>query len=129
MTSCHTIGSNGEAFAKRALEKKGYRVIATNVRGRQGELDIIALRRRCLVFCEVKTRKRPLERPGDMTDALMAVGASKQQRLRRAASEWLSRTDLAQLVDEPVVDIRFDVIAVQPDSDGRLRVRHIENAL
>ncbi len=50
------IGALGEKLAREHIEKHGYRVIETNYRGgRLGELDIIALHKKELVFLEVRT--------------------------------------------------------------------------
>jgi putative endonuclease len=51
------IGKNGEKIAAKYLVKKGYTIIETNKRfSKQSEIDIIALDKKVLVFCEVKTR-------------------------------------------------------------------------
>ncbi len=52
-----SVGKNGEDIAKIYLEKLGYKILETNKRfSRYCELDIIALDKNTLVFCEVKTR-------------------------------------------------------------------------
>ncbi|MCQ2744740.1 MAG: YraN family protein, partial [bacterium] len=52
-----SVGKNGENIAKIYLEKLGYKILETNKRfSRYCELDIIALDKNTLVFCEVKTR-------------------------------------------------------------------------
>ena len=51
-------GRYGENLAYNYLLKKGYKILETNKRfSRYCEIDIIALDKDCLVFCEVKTRK------------------------------------------------------------------------
>ena len=54
--SRRTIGRAGEELAARHLGRCGYRIIDRNFRTRFGELNLVALGRRDLVFCEVKTR-------------------------------------------------------------------------
>ena len=91
----------------------GYRVLDTNVWLAGGELDIVARRGSCLVFCEVKSKSG-----GGFGDPLEMVGSVKAQRVRRAAEAWLVRHAEAQgLV------VRFDVIA---DRAGRLE--HVPDA-
>jgi len=51
-----SLGKAGEAVALRFLESEGFRVLWTNYRRREGEIDIVARRGRLVVFCEVKTR-------------------------------------------------------------------------
>ena len=50
-------GAWGEALAARYLQKKRYKIVATNYRSRFGEIDLIAADRKFLVFVEVKLRK------------------------------------------------------------------------
>lgn len=53
-----TTGKNGEEIAKTYLEKQGYKILELNKRfSRYCEIDIIALDKDTVVFCEVKTRK------------------------------------------------------------------------
>lgn len=52
-----SVGKNGENIAKSYLEKQGYIILEMNMRfSRLCEIDIIALDKDTLVFCEVKTR-------------------------------------------------------------------------
>ncbi|MDO8599884.1 MAG: YraN family protein [bacterium] len=50
-------GKRGERIAAIFLEKQGYKILEMNFKARYGELDIIALDGKTLVFVEVKTRK------------------------------------------------------------------------
>lgn len=67
MTKNISVGRQGEKFAQEYLIKNGYKIIETNRHfSRFCEVDIIALDRDTLVFCEVKTRTsglcgKPLE--------------------------------------------------------------------
>ena len=51
------LGTFGERVAKAHLESNGYRVLETNFRVREGEVDIVAQRDDVVVFVEVKTRR------------------------------------------------------------------------
>ncbi len=94
-------GAYGEERAARWYEAAGYEVLNRNWRCREGELDLVVMRARVVVFCEVKARRSdayglPAE----------AVGRRKQQRIRVLAAKWL---------DEAAVrprEIRFDVASV-----------------
>ena len=91
----------------------GYRILETNVWLGGYELDIVARRGRCLVFCEVKSKA------GDgFGDPLEMVGYVKAQRVRRAACGWLARQPAAR-----GLAVRFDVIAVRAG-----RVEHVPDA-
>jgi len=50
------VGGFGERYVKEYLENNGYKVLNMNYNCRFGEIDIIALEDKCLVFVEVKTR-------------------------------------------------------------------------
>ena len=50
-------GAWGEALAAIYLQKKRYKVVATNFRCRFGEIDLVVSNRKYLVFVEVKLRK------------------------------------------------------------------------
>ena len=51
------VGELGEKMAKEYLQEKGYQIMETNFRCREGEIDIIAQDKDYLVFVEVRTRK------------------------------------------------------------------------
>jgi len=115
------IGRVGERLALEHLERLGYRCVTKNHRTRFGELDLIVCDDDRLVFVEVKTR-RASARAGS---AVEAVSPDKQRRVRAMAAAWLAETN-----DRPRSrDLRFDVIGVTVDRDGRLiRLDHLEAA-
>jgi len=110
------LGKEGERLAERYLQKKGYKLVERNYRCTAGELDLIVLDQRVVVFVEVKTRTghgfgTPLE----------AVEIRKQRKMIRAAQFFLAARGLQQR------DARFDVVGVS--WAGREPVlEHIENA-
>jgi putative endonuclease len=113
-----TLGQRGEAAAARYLRRLGYTIIATGQRLRQGEIDLVAVDGRTLVFVEVKTRTST--QAGHPADA---VDVEKQRRLTRLALAYLRRHDL---LDCPT---RFDVVAVTwPDEDRPPRIEHFKGA-
>ena len=56
MSDKDELGRRGEQAAAEYLERAGLRILDRNWRCETGELDIVALERRVLVVCEVKTR-------------------------------------------------------------------------
>jgi putative endonuclease len=79
-----------------------------------GELDLVAVDGRTVVFVEVKTRQR-----GQPDHPVEAVGPAKQRRVMRAAVSYLKAH---RLMDYPC---RFDVIAVVwPRSAWRPTIEH-----
>ncbi|MGA7790754.1 MAG: YraN family protein [Xanthobacteraceae bacterium] len=106
------LGLSAESRAAMFLIAKAYRIVARRWRTPFGEIDIVARRRRALVFVEVKAR--------DTIDAaLEAVSQRSKSRIVDAAQFWL-----AQHPGDVSAEIRFDVIAVAP---GKMP-RHIANA-
>ena len=58
-----SLGQRGERAAERYLRRRGYKIVARRERGPLGELDLVAVDGRTVVFVEVKTpplaRRRP----------------------------------------------------------------------
>lgn len=118
-------GALGERLAEEHLAAAGYSVVERNFRTRYGELDLVALDARALVFCEVKTRVEGSLR-GPLTP-LEAIGTDKRRRLRRMASQWLADRAGEERPARPV--LRFDAIGVTLTAGGRLaRLDHVEDA-
>ena len=112
-------GAWGEALAAQYLQKKRFKIIATNYRTRFGEIDLIAANHHFLVFVEVKLRKSD-----KFANAFEYVDLHKQERLRTTAGIYLSQhpTDL-----QP----RFDVIEIYAPQDTETlkpQIHHMEDA-
>lgn len=110
------LGREGEHVAEQFLRKKGYKVVERNYRCAAGELDLIVLDRRVVVFVEVKTRSGK-----GFGSPLEAVEFHKQRRMIRAAQFFLSANKLHQR------DARFDVVGISWSGREPV-VEHIENA-
>lgn len=117
------IGRAAEDLIAARLAAAGWEVLVRNARTRYGELDIVALDGRALVFIEVKAGRKGSafgpERP------VHSVDPRKQRQVRRLAAAWMSeRRDVPRYTE-----IRFDAIGVTYDRAGRaVDVEHIENA-
>ncbi len=113
-----SLDQRGERAAKRYLRKPGYQIVGRRERGRLGEIDLVAVDGRTIVFVEVKTRRSTVAgRPDE------AVEAGKQQRLTRLALAYLKRHDLLEC------SARFDVVGVTwPAGDRRPTIEHFRNA-
>ena len=113
-----SLDRRGERAAERHVRKLGYKIVARRERGRLGELDLVAVDGRTIVFIEVKTR-----RSHDKGLPADAVDADKQQRLTRLALAYLKRHDLLEH------SARFDVIGVTwPEGAKRPTIEHYQNA-
>lgn len=95
------LGARGEELAARWYVERGYEIVDRNWRCRHGEIDIVAVRGRVLVVCEVKTRTSDA-----FGSPAEAVTPDKRRRLRRVAMAWLDGHDARGRV------LRFDVAAV-----------------
>mgnify|MGYP002078401698 CR=1 FL=1 len=96
-----TLGERGERWAARQLRRQGCTIVAARHRQRYGEIDIIAVEGRTVVFVEVKTRRS--DRGIHPVDA---VDARRRGRLTRAAAAFLKAHDLLSY------PARFDVVEV-----------------
>lgn len=135
------VGRYGERVALRHVVSRGWQVLDTNWRGKDGELDIVALDGDVLVVIEVKTRSgHGFGHPAE------AVTARKLARIKRLTGQWLTvfreRLAAARLAEEalpgsavPVLPdvrtrfgaIRIDVVAVTLQEQGRAVVEHLES--
>lgn len=112
-----SLGERGEAAAARFLRRKGYRILERQWRCGAGELDLVALDGRVIVFVEVKTwRNAKGDHPAE------AVDRKKQRRITRAALVYLKQHDLLES------RVRFDVIAVTWPDGQKPRIDHIRSA-
>ena len=111
-----SVGKAGEDLAERFLKRQGYAIVERNYRCPLGEIDLIALNKRVVVFVEVKTRRV------DTSGApLESVNAVKQRRLKRAALHYLNKHRLHDR------DVQFDVVGISLRSDPPA-VQHIRHA-
>ena len=114
-----SFGERGERVAARFLRRLGYRVVVTRRRLRYGELDIIAVDGRTVVFVEVKTR-----RSAEAVRPALAVDALRRQRMTRAANAFLKSHGLLQRCAA-----RFDIVeVVWPLDAPRPAITHHVNA-
>ncbi len=114
------LGRRAEGEAARFLKKKGYRILERNFRCREGEIDLVVFKSGVVAFVEVRSRTEPVG-----LDPLYTVTRRKQQRLIRAAQQYMSLRDLH---GEDVV-LRFDVVALRYARSGTVaQITHIEGA-
>ena len=110
------LGKEGERLAEQYLRKKGYKLVERNYRCPAGEVDLIVLDRRVIVFVEVKTRTGH-----EFGTPLEAVYPRKQRKMMQAAQFFLSQKKLHQR------DARFDVVGISWPAHEPV-IEHVENA-
>src|ERR671936_2076916 len=93
-------GLSAESRAAMLLIAKGFRILARRWRSPVGEIDIVARRRRLLIFVEVKARET-------LDDAAWSVTDRQRSRIIAAAEAWLARYP-----DDRIRDIRLDAMLV-----------------
>ena len=103
------IGRRGERIAAQWLQRRGYRIMARNLRCGRSEADLLCRTPRgALVLVEVKTSARWGARPERRVDA------RKLRALGRLARRLTNRAER----------VRLDLVAVTFHEDGRPVVRH-----
>ena len=112
------LGPRGERAAARFFKRQGYIIVGRGERDRIGELDLVAVDGKTIVFVEVKTRTS-----AEGGHPAEAVDRDKQRQLTRVALSYLRRHDLLEY------RARFDVIAiVWPSDQKQPTIEHIQNA-
>ena len=94
------LGEKGEKLACKFLERAGYKIISRNFKTSIGEIDIIAVDKKTLVFIEVKTREslqygRPFE----------SVTPFKRKKIAHVALLYLKKL-------REVPECRFDIVSI-----------------
>ncbi len=112
-------GIRGETYAYWFLRKQGYTLVRRNYRvpGMPGEIDLVGWDGPVLAFIEVKTRTGPLARAPEE-----AITPEKRRFLLRMAKQFLGRQKRSGVAS------RFDVVAIEEPSPGKIEVRLHKNA-
>ena len=98
----HREGHAAEWIAAVWLMLKGYQILAFRLKGRGGEIDILARRGRILAVVEVKRRRT-------IAGAILSLGAEQHGRLTAAGQAVArSRPSLQDL------NLRIDMVALAP---------------
>lgn len=111
------IGNLGEKIAKKYLEKLDYKIVVTNFYCKQGEIDIVAIDKKEIVFVEVKTRLNK-----KFGNAVEAVNIEKQKHIKKATQYYVYKNHLENRF------IRFDIIEVYLMPE-KYALNHIKNVL
>jgi putative endonuclease len=113
-----TLGHRGEAEAASYLRSIGYRIVATRERILRGDIDLVALDGRTVVFVEVRSRSSTAHgHPAE------TIGYHKQRRVAQLATAYIRRHHLEDC------SVRIDVVTVTFDGpEGRPQVEHFQNA-
>ncbi len=104
-------GNLGEEVARKFLENKGYSILESQYRTKHGEIDIIAIDDKTIVFIEVKYRKT-----NKKGSPLEAINKTKQNKIINSAYQYIIDNNVKN-------NIRFDAVGILDNE-----VTHIINA-
>ena len=112
------LGRRGEDEAAAYLRQQGYRIVARRARVLRGDIDIVAVDGRTVVFVEVRSRSDTSHgHPAE------TVGYRKQRRIAELATAYIRRHRLEDC------QVRIDVVTVTFGAAGsRPVVEHFQNA-
>ena len=113
------LGVRGERYAARYLRRQGMKILARNRTHGKGEIDLIALDGRFLVFVEVRTRAAESHIRIEHT-----IRRRKREKLRTTIVQLIRKHGRADLTP------RLDVIAIlwPKDAKAPADLRHYRNA-
>jgi putative endonuclease len=113
------VGILGEKIAGDFLRKRGYHILETNYRCPEGEIDIIARDKDCLVFVEVRSKTS-----AEFGSPEESITRAKIQRLAAVTARY------RQSHQNMPSSYRIDIVAVEMDRKGKTsRIELIENAV
>lgn len=116
MADHNDFGNLAEEMAVAFLIGKKYKILLRNYRFQKAEIDIIASFDNQIIIVEVKARGSDL-----FMEPQEAVTKTKIKSLVKAADHFMESNNHDQ-------EVRFDIIAVLPNSSGKLEITHLENA-
>jgi putative endonuclease len=112
-------GQLGEKLAQDFLKERGYRIVDTNYRTRDGEVDIIVSKDGVLVFVEVRAKSsRTFGSPEE------SVTTRKKQKVVLVAQDYVQTHGMQES------PWRIDFVAVELDNAGKaMRIEQFEDAI
>ena len=115
------LGRQGEILASQYLHAHNFLVISKNWTSKLGEIDLIAVKARVLIFVEVKTRKSVKYSAFKPYDS---VGKKKRKKLIELAELYLERNS-SSLRKYRLKEFRVDIISIQKNSSREWLIEHI----
>ena len=113
------VGNKGEKLARYFLKKQGYRIVETNFRCSQGEIDIIAKKKDYLVFIEVRTKTG-----AEFGSPEESVTSAKKEKLVTSALSYIDTHNNLP------ASWRIDFVAVELNEKGKAnRIELFENVI
>lgn len=116
MAEHNDFGNLAENLAADYLTQKNYKILVRNFRYQRAEIDILAEFEKLIVVVEVKARGSDI-----FMEPQEAVTKKKIKSIVMCADFFMNHRNIDK-------EVRFDIIAVLPDSSGKLQITHIEDA-
>ena len=116
MSEHYDFGKRAEDAACNFLEAKNYQILERNFRYLKAEVDIIARLENTLVIIEVKARS-----DNHFINPEEAVNKKKIKLIVNATDAFMQNGNRTE-------EVRFDIISILRQKDGKLLAEHIENA-
>lgn len=116
-------GNLGEDIAADHLKKKRYKILARNWQNKWGEIDIVAKKKRKIIFVEVKTLRLATLAQGRPFLPEDEINERKKRQLVKMAQIYLLDNKLP--LDS---SCQIDVMAIEITA-GEPKIRHLENTL
>lgn len=111
-------GKKGEELAFSYLREKKVKILGRNFRSKYGEIDLIGLDKKTLIFYEVKYREDI-----NYDDPCYSINDKKKEKILKTAIYYLL---LNQIYEH--YDIRFDAILIKK-INNQLSISSIENII
>ena len=120
------IGIFGEKIAVDYLKRNGYKILERNFRNRWGEIDIVAKKKRTLVFVEVKASNRSSSAGNNNSfHPEDRINWKKKKQLLKMAEIYLSKNQIP--FDTPH---EIDIIGVEINGNKKIeKISHYKNAI
>jgi len=124
-TAAKTKGDWAESKALDFLIEKGLTLIQKNFHCQTGEIDLIMLHGKDLVFIEVRSRRK-----NSLMSAAESITSHKKQKIMRTAQYFLlsqANLLLSQSQGNPP-PCRFDVVCLELGEPQTVKIEWIQNA-
>lgn len=112
----YKVGKKGEETAIFFLKKKKIKIVEKNFYSKHGEIDIIGLEKKTLVFYEVKYRKSNF-----FGESVFSITDKKKKKLIKTALFFLMRNKMYEKYDK-----RFDAVLIN-DFKNDFKISFIKN--
>lgn len=116
MAEHNEFGKLAEDLAADFLVKSGHKILLRNFRFQHNEIDIISEFEDLIVITEVKARTYDT-----LIEPQEAVTTKKIKAIVMTADFFMTENAINK-------EVRFDIISVLPDKNGKLQITHIESA-